>query len=272
MKRTAMKTLAAAALLACTVALPLAANAHDQWIVPSSTVLSAQNNWITVDAAVGNDKFYFNHAPMRLDGLAVTAPDGAAVQAENINRGKLRSTFDLQLAQSGTYRVAVVNDGVFARWKENGTAKRYFGKAEGMAQAVPAQAQDLEVTQSLGRVETFVTVGKPSPVKITGKGLELQDVTHPNDLVSGEKATFQFLLDGKPAAALQVTVVPGGSRYRDKTGEMKLTADHDGRISITWPHAGMYWLEASAEDSKVTVAQANKRRLGYAATLEVLQP
>ena len=96
--------------------------------MPSSTVLSGADSWITVDAAVGNDKFHFNHAPLRLDGLAVTAPDGSAAEAENLNRGKLRSTFDLQLKQSGTYRVAVVNDGVFARWKEDGKPKRYFGK------------------------------------------------------------------------------------------------------------------------------------------------
>jgi uncharacterized GH25 family protein len=271
MKRLATRTLATA-LFFSAAALPLAANAHDQWIVPSSTVLSGQSTWITVDAAVGNDKFYFDHAPMRLDNLAVTAPDGSAVPAENMNRGKLRSTFDVPLAQVGTYRIAVVNDGVFARWKEGGTPKRYFGKADGLAQAVPAQAQDLEVTQSLGRVETFVTVGKPSALKPSGKGLELQQVTHPNDLVSGEKATFELLLDGKPANEMPVMVVPGGSRYRDKTEEVKLQTDKDGRFAITWPHAGMYWLEASAEDKNVTVQQAAKRRLSYSATLEVLQP
>ena len=100
----------------------------------------------------------------------MTAPDGSAAEAENLNRGKLRSTFDLQLKQSGTYRVAVVNDGVFARWKEDGKPKRYFGKPEGMAQAVPAKADELEVSQSLGRVETFVTAGKPSAVKPVGRG------------------------------------------------------------------------------------------------------
>ena len=145
--------------------------------MPSSTVLSGTDSWVTVDAAVGNDKFYFNHAPLRLDGLAVVAPDGSAAEAENLNRGKLRSTFDLQLKQAGTYRVAVVNDGVFARWKEDGKNKRYFGKPEGLAQAVPAKADGLEISQSVGRVETFVTAGKPSAVKPVGRGLELAPVT-----------------------------------------------------------------------------------------------
>ena len=259
----------AAALALC---LPFAAHAHDVWIVPSSTVLSGTDSWITVDAAVGNDKFYFNHAPLRLDGLTITAPDGNAAEAENINRGKLRSTFDLQLKQAGTYRVAVVNDGVFARWKEDGKNKRYFGKVEGMAQAVPAKADELEVSQSLGRVETFVTAGKPSAVKPVGRGLELAPVTHPNDLFTDEAATFQMLLDGKPAADLDVNVVPGGSRYRDKVGEIQLKTDQDGKFSVKWPQPGLYWIEAGMEDAKVTVPQAKKRRLSYAGTVEVLQP
>jgi len=259
----------AAALALC---LPFAAHAHDVWIVPSSTVLSGTDSWITVDAAVGNDKFYFNHAPLRLDGLTITAPDGNAAEAENINRGKLRSTFDLQIKQAGTYRVAVVNDGVFARWKEDGKNKRYFGKVEGMAQAVPAKADELEVSQSLGRVETFVTAGKPSALKPVGRGLELAPVTHPNDLFTDEAATFQMLLDGKPAADLEVNVVPGGSRYRDKVGEIQLKTDQDGKFSVKWPQPGLYWIEAGMEDAKVTVPQAKKRRLSYAGTVEVLQP
>lgn len=259
----------AAALALC---LPFAAGAHDVWVVPSSTVLSGADSWITVDAAVGNDKFHFNHAPLRLDGLAVTAPDGSAAEAENLNRGKLRSTFDLQLKQSGTYRVAVVNDGVFARWKEDGKPKRYFGKPEGMAQAVPAKADELEVSQSLGRVETFVTAGKPSAVKPVGRGLELAPVTHPNDLYAGETATFQMLLDGQPAPDLEMTIVAGGIRYRDQVGEIKAKTDKDGKFSVKWPQPGLYWVEAGMEDAKVSVPQAKKRRLSYAGTFEVLKP
>lgn len=251
------------------LSLPALTHAHDMWILPSSTVLSGDQNWITVDAAVGNDKFYFNHAPMRLDGLDIVAPDGAAAQADNVQRGKLRSTFDLQLKTPGTYRVAVVNDGVFARWKEDGKPKRYFGKPDGLS-AVPADAQELVITQSLGRVETFVTAGKPSPVKPVGKGLELVPVTHPNDLYAGEAATFQLNLDGKPAAGMEVNVVPGGSRYRDKVEEVKLTTGADGRFQVKWPQPGMYWIEASAEDDKATVPRASKRRVSYAGTFEVL--
>jgi len=263
---------AARLVAALALALPAVAHAHDVWIVPSSTVLSGTDNWITVDAAVGNDKFYFNHAPLRLDNLVILAPDGKPAEAQNLNKGKLRSTFDVQLNEAGTYRIAVINDGVFARWKQDGAPKRYFGKPEGLAAAVPADAQDLEISQSLGRVETFATAGKPSALQPAGKGLELAPVTHPNDLYAGETATFQMLLDGKPAAGLDVTIVPGGSRYRDKVGEIEAKTGADGKFQVQWPQPGLYWVEARAEDDQTSVPKAAKRRLSYAATLEVLQP
>ncbi|MBV7486784.1 DUF4198 domain-containing protein [Bordetella sp. BOR01] len=265
--KTAVRIAAALAL-----ALPAAAHAHDLWVLPSSTVLSGTGNWITVDAAVSNDKFYFNHAPLRLDNLAILAPDGKPAEAQNLNRGKLRSTFDLQLGEAGTYRIAVVNDGVFARWKQDGQPKRYFGKADGLAAALPAQAQDVEISESVGRVETFVTAGKPSALKPVGKGLELVPVTHPNDLYTGETATFQMMLDGKPAADLAMTIVPGGSHYRDKVGEIEVKTGQDGKFQVQWPQPGLYWVEARTEDDKTSVPKASKRRLSYVATLEVLQP
>lgn len=261
-----------AAVLALAALAPLAAHAHRQWLLPSATVLSGNDAWVTVDAAVSNDLFYFEHVPMRLDNLVVTGPDGAAVKAENPATGKYRSTFDLHLTQPGTYRVAVVNQGVFASWKENGQTKRWRGAADALAANVPANAQDLQVTENAGRVEAFVTAGKPSKQALTttGRGLELAPITHPNDLVAGDTASFRLLLDGKPASNLKVEIVPGGIRYRDKLNDMSVTTDADGKFSVKWPAPGMYWMEADVRDDKTSVKQAKARRAAYAVTVEVL--
>jgi len=246
------------------------AHAHNVWLLPSSTVLS-KSEWITVDAAVSNDLFFFNHFPLRLDGLVITAPDGSKVAAENTHRGKLRSVFDVNLTQTGTWHLAVLNNGLTASYKDaEGKPKRWRGTADKFAAEVPANAQDLKVIQSVGRIETFVTVGKPSPVQPSGQGLELVPVTHPNDLAVGEKATFTFHVDGNPTAGIEVALVRGSSRYRDDVGEIKTTTDSHGQFSITWPQAGMYWVDADVSDSKTTVPQAKERRLSYVGTLEVL--
>ena len=92
-----------------------------------------------------------------------------------------------------------------------------------------------------------MTSGKPTTdtLKPTGTGLEMVPVTHPNNLVVGEKATFKLLLDGQPAAGLAVEIVPGGIRYRDKLNDSKATTDESGTFSVTWPGPGFYWMSAS---------------------------
>jgi uncharacterized GH25 family protein len=260
------------AILALAALAPLAAHAHRQWLLPSATVLSGNNQWVTVDAAVSNDLFYFEHVPLRLDNLVVTGPDGAAVKPENASTGKYRSTFDLHLTQPGTYRLAVLNQGVMASWKENGQTKRWRGAADSLAANVPANAQELQVTELAGRVESYVTSGKPSKqaLAVSGRGLELAPITHPNDLAAGETASFRLLLDGKPAANQKVSVVPGGIRYRDRLGEFDATTDADGKFNVKWPGAGMYWMEAELRDDKTSLKQATGRRATYTVTVEVL--
>ncbi|BDU17654.1 DUF4198 domain-containing protein [Lysobacter auxotrophicus] len=260
------------AALALALTLPLAAQAHKAWLQPSQTVLAGNNPWVTVDAAVSNDLFYFNHVPLKTDNLSIIAPDGSTVPAQNTATGKYRTVFDVELKQAGTYRIGVVNNYVTGSWEENGQPKRWRGTEATFATEVPKDAKKLQVGQSVSRVETFVTNGSPNEtaLKPSGVGLELVPVTHPNDLFAGEEATFRFQIDGKPAANLEVEIVRGGTRYRNAQDELKAKTDAQGQFTVKWPEAGMYWIEANAQDGKTTVKQAKQRRLGYVATLEVL--
>ncbi|NML09560.1 DUF4198 domain-containing protein [Sphingobium sp. AR-3-1] len=225
------------------------AQAHRQWMLPSSTTLSGTESWVTVDAAISNDVFYFEHFPMATDNIVVTEPDGAVGKIENAAKGRYRSTFDVHLTKPGTYRIASVSTGVMGSYMLNGKQERLprGTTKDKLASVIPAGATDVQTAEAASRNEIFVTLGAPTAnlFKPTGNGIELVPVTHPNDLVSGEAATFQFLLDGKPAAGLKVTVIPGGIRYRDALGQMDLVADQDGKVAITWPQPGMYWLNAS---------------------------
>ena len=94
-------------------------------------------------------------------------------------------------------------------------------------------------------------------------------MTHPNDLYAGEKAVFQFLLDGKPAAGLAIGVTAGERRYRNAEETLQYTADKEGKVVIEWPRAGQYFLEAESEGGKVE-APASKRSDRYTAVFEVL--
>jgi len=254
-----------------------AAHAHRAWLLPSATSLSGKEPWVTVDAAISTDIFRADHNPMRLDGLSITAPDGNRVAPENVGSGKFRSTFDVKLAQPGTYKLAVVNESVSASYRLNGETKRWRGAQQAMAQEIPPDAQDLKLTRLQSRNGVFLTSGKPSDgvLTVTGAGLELRPVTHPNDMTAGSAASFVLMLDGKPANGVEVLVIPGGSRYRDQLGEIKAVTDPAGRFSIRWPSAGMYWLGAThatgaMDVGAATAADAPARRASYSATFEVL--
>jgi uncharacterized GH25 family protein len=254
-------------------ALALAAvcsHAHDLWFKPSSTVLS-KADWVTVDAAVSNDVFFFNHRPLGLEAVKVSAPDGADVAMQNVLKGELRSVFDFKAEQPGTYRVAMVAAGVMGGYKDaKGQMKRLRGSVEDILKQVPADATEVRVIETQRRMEAFVSVGKPSALAVTGKGLELKPITHPNDLVSSEEARFVFLLDGKPAANLEVELVADGIRYRDGVDAMQLKTDAEGVLKVKFPRPGLFWLSTQAKDQKTSIAKATERSLSYVATLEVL--
>ncbi|HEU4778959.1 MAG TPA: DUF4198 domain-containing protein, partial [Steroidobacteraceae bacterium] len=207
----------------------------------------------------------------QVDSLAVTGPDGKPVAPQNPAKGRTRSSFDLELRQAGTYRIAVADTVVMARWEEDGKPKRWRGAPAEMATGIPANAAKLEVEQTQRRVETFVSVGTPTEVKPdSGTGIELKPIQHPNDLYARETAKFRFLLDGKPAANLEVEVIAGGTRYRDAPEEMILKTSKEGEVAITWPAAGMYWLEVAIQDEKASISGVKKRRASYSGTFEVL--
>lgn len=264
-------------LIALGVSLSIGAHAHRAWILPASTVLSGDDPWVTFDGAVSNDIFHTDHAPLRLEWVKVMGPNGEPVELQNAATGKYRSTFDLNLKEKGTYKVFTASNGLNARWETDEGERRYWPQRgqvptdEGFAKEVPKKAKNLVISQSSRRMETFVTAGSPTDVALqpTNVGLELVPITHPNDLFAGEAAEFQFLIDGKPAAGTKITVIPGGMRYRNSQEEITAETDKSGKVKITWPAAGLYWLSASYRDDNAK-KPAKTRSGSYVATFEVL--
>jgi uncharacterized GH25 family protein len=279
MKPFVARLMAAAALLS----IPAALSAHRMWLLPSATVFSGTDGWVTVDAAVSNDLFFFDHQPLRLDGMKVWQPDGSEGALQNGATGRYRSVFDVKLDKPGTWKIGTQMSAVMGSFKVAGVEKRLGGRrgppqpnapAPLTVADIPANATDVTVTEVSGRNEIFVTAGAPTTTvfKTTGNGLEFAPITHPDELVADETAKFRFLVDGKPAASLKVTVIPGGKRYRNDEGARELITGADGVLSVSWPTAGMYWLNATLTDAKATSPRATERRMSYVTTLEVLTP
>lgn len=302
MKKQTLLTLALTASLST-------ANAHSLWIVPSQTQLSKVGEWVTFDAAASNQFFIANHAFLDIVKMKAWSPSNQKVEMQNAVEGKVRTTFDLQLNESGTYQIIRGGVNIFARGKrpendkpkdekpQQNDAKTPQGEAATPPKANPKMAKgkgkrrnfwrgtpsdylagkypkqfsaDNFIT-SVSQVETFVTLGAPTNTVTAPSqyGLDIDYITHPNDLVVGEVVKFRVILDGKPAPDIEVEIIEGGSQYRNSINALKLNSNADGEISVIWQKAGMYWLHAESEDDKGLTTN-KKRRLSYSAVLEVL--
>lgn len=307
---------------AATLAIAAPASAHNQWLLPSRTVLSDTNQMVTVDAGASTEPFTADHNALNVDNVQVWAPDGSPGKIENVAKLRYRTAFDVKIDKPGTWRIGSRSSTVSGTFKVDGqdwalgrrrgpppgagpggTGPGGAGPSGpagggGMAGAgpggeggpprpvidpsrtvatvaeIPANATDLDLTESQARNEFFVTAGAPTETifRPTNAGLELVPVTHPDDLVANEPAKFRFLVDGKPAANLKVSVIPGGQRYRGSDNAQELTTDSDGLLNVSWPAAGFYWMNATLSDAKPSAAKATKRRMSYTATLEVVAP
>ena len=265
-----MKTLGLALCLAALIAAAPAA-AHRQWLLPSATTVEGDQPYVTFDAAISEGLFDFDHLPIKLDGLVITGPDGQSIQPENAATGKHRSVFDVKLARPGTYRASVVMESVMVNYMLGGEQKRWRGSEAELATAIPPGATDLRTTRMESRVVSYVTAGEPTTTALaaTGKGLELVPITHPTENVLGTPARLRAVIDGKPAAGLDITIVPGGGRFRAAAGDMSVKTDAAGEVTINWPMAGMIWVGASWPAREEPSAPSPARRLSYSATFEV---
>lgn len=243
--------LSALALFAA-VSAPLSAEAHRGWMKPTNTILSGETAWVGFDAAASNGVFIADHAPLRLsaESLSIVAPDGSTGSAANLSQGPLRTTFDVEINKQGTWKVSNGFTGMNAAWVLNGEPGRWRGPQAEMAANIPAGATDVVSAFNATRLETFITLGQPttSVFTPTGVGIEMVPVTHPNDLVADEPGVFQFLRDGQPYANADVIVARDGLQYRDNPEEQTLKTDAEGKVTITWSEAGMYWVNTAWRD------------------------
>ena len=129
------KTVLAMSLL---VVLPQA-QAHRQWLLPSSTQIDTKEPWVTIDGAVSEQLFDLDTNALLLDNLLITAPDGSAVMPETSHKGKFRSSVDIKLSQKGTYRISQASQNVMASYSLNGEQKRWRGTEEKMAKELPVE-------------------------------------------------------------------------------------------------------------------------------------
>lgn len=253
------------------------ANAHTRWILPSHFTISKEGGeWLTFDVTAANATFVFDK-PAGAESTLITMPDGRKEWPNFVLRGKRRSVFDFEFVEEGTHKVAVNNKpSYFTRYKagRRDTPKRLRANKVDRVALLPEKAREVQTAIFFARVESYVTVGKPSAkaFELEGKYLELMPITHPSDIVAEEPVRMQLYFNGKAQAGVKVEIVREGVIYRNQQEEIKVESDEQGFIEFTPEIAGRYLLVAKHQDYLVDNALADGMRASVSLTFEGVLP
>ncbi|WP_243890888.1 DUF4198 domain-containing protein [Shewanella algae] len=251
------------ALGACLLAQT--AQAHDRFILPSQFNVSADPGkgvWITSDVSASNEVFLFDK-PFGSEDVQIITPSGTKERPSSSYRGSRKSVFDYRLTEDGTYRFEKETQPRYmSRYKLKGQQDSIRSRTDKQTTKamMPKGAYDLEGALYFSRVESYVTLNKPSDkaFEVKGEYLELKPLTHPADIVEQEPTELQFYFQGKVIAGVEVAIVKEGTLYRNQKQELTLTSDKEGKVSFELPSAGRYMLHASFEQPNADTRLADK--------------
>jgi uncharacterized GH25 family protein len=264
-----------AALFLATALLSSTGHAHKRWFMPTDFTLSDAET-VTVDFTASNNIFYVDKG-MPLAIVSVSNPAGAQVPLANPTEGARRSSFDIDVESSGTYRIAAGGPPMYFvsyQLPDQPEKQHARGSLDELKAGLPENASAVEFAESHSLIETYVTLGAGTLPAATDNsaGLQLQiGDYHPNELYSDEPAQFSFTLNGEPVEGLAVSVQADGSRYRDDQEEQHYETDASGAVTVTWPGPGRYLIEAGLQETPEG-GEISERYYSYYLTLEVLAP
>ncbi|WP_375056117.1 DUF4198 domain-containing protein [Zobellella sp. DQSA1] len=250
------------------------ASAHPIWMLPSEFSLSTEEaHWITVDATASHGVFSFDK-PIGLDNVTLYGPANEPRRIGPYFKGQRRSVFDMELADSGTYKVELRSpERYFTSYVVGGrdTQRRIFGNKVEIQSELPKAAREVTTFAAQTISAFYVTKQAPSQavLAVTGKGFELDALTHPSDVVVGEEARFRFTFDGEPVAELKVEVVPHGTAFRDSRMQTELVTDQDGVVRFTPELAGPHLLSTNLRRT-IDSPLADQAGVNYLLSFEAL--
>lgn len=192
---------------------------------------------VTVEAGFTDDIFA-GRVAMRSDHWNVFGPNGeTAIRA--VTYLSQIAVFEAPTPADGTYRISSGRrEGRIGKMYRSATAGwKFVGEEAGVT--VP-QADQVE-TQSITVADVYVTRGEGREIPAArGVGVEVVPVTHPAEIVEGEDAVFQVLIDGRGVAGQAVTVFREAGRYDGKLVEVDVVTGQDGRFTVRPSAPGAY--------------------------------
>ncbi|MGB0734016.1 MAG: DUF4198 domain-containing protein, partial [Pontibacterium sp.] len=192
--------------------------AHPYWLLPHEFNLSTEEGkgeWVTFDASASHTFFGFDKG-VGLDQAVVYSPNGDRNRVGTYFKGHKRSVFDWYFDQSGTYKVENSRPVFhFTSYKsgKRDTPKRMMADKVAAQSRLPEGAREVSTMMIDISAMAFITNNTPTDevLKPQAKGLAIEFLTHPSDVVQNEPVELRFLIDGEPASKIEVEITPGGT-------------------------------------------------------------
>lgn len=283
-----------AGVLGGLVMVQTAAAAHTPYLKP--TTFGPDRAFVTVEAAMSENAFVPDFPIRTVGDYWVTGPTGIASKADAVTSLKEFAAIEVSLPTEGTYRISTgERPARTTKWvKVDGAWKMVRSAGPGPArppEAAPRPAQagrpaepsrfieeagippgaEIVTSQGFSRVETYVSRGAPTreALKPTGQGLELEPITHPNEIFTGEAFKFRLLMDGMPLPGAAFNIVRGGDAYVESRYAFAGKTDTAGGGVVTFAQPGVYLLEASYPARSDAPSEPAKRSSQFTLTFEV---
>ena len=232
-----IRTMAAAVFVALATAGTTAgpAAADSPYLRPNLFDASGRDH-VTVEAGFTDDIFA-GRVAMRSEHFNIFGPNGET-PLDAITYFTDVAVFEAPTPVDGTYRISSGRrEGRFGKMYRSAAGWKFVGEESGVT---PPESEQVE-TQSITVADVYVTRGEGGEAPAArGTGVEVIPVTHPADIVAGEDAVFQLLIDGQPRAGLPITVFREAGRYDGRLVEADVVSGPDGRFIVRPSAPGAY--------------------------------
>jgi uncharacterized GH25 family protein len=251
-------------LLLASTLLSATAQAHVPYLAPES--FEPIRGWVSLEASFA-DKFFLPEAKFDQSEFKVVTPAGKLEQPAEQQTVRSRIVLEHQLTQDGSYRFSsgVREGAVFRSWLQDGKTIN----SRDPKQQPPAGVALTAHFQSITLAETYVSQGKPTAaaLKPWGKGLELEFISHPNDLYINQPVQARLWFEGKPLANSEVQIHRAMGNAEPVTRTVTSTASGDISFEVT--DAATYLLLARHRAAAPAGAKAPTYSYSYSAVVEI---
>lgn len=247
MKLNKFSKVVAGSLLALSA---FASNAHDIYIWPSYFTLDAEKpTHVTVDITASHTTFRPDFA-MPSSGVKAFGVDGKQIRRVGpYFQGARRATFDLAIAEQGTYALVYERGpSYFSRYTvgKRETEKRLRASKSEALKKMGKNGKNLETSKYFTVAMSYVTNKAPTDIVLQPKnsGFEVVPVTHPADYVTGEDIQMKLLFEGQPVSDLSLKIEKEGPQYQEEPLVLDLKSDDNGVVNFSVEEGGRFMLTA----------------------------